>query len=65
VIGFRGYLEVMTVLEEEYTGATDLDAHPLFNPIVLAIKKKMQGSHPGKLSSCWIETPIFEYYYIS
>jgi hypothetical protein len=51
VIGFRGYLEVMTVLEEEYTEATDLDVHPLFNPIVLAIKKKMQGAHPGKLLS--------------
>jgi hypothetical protein len=47
VIAFRGYLEVMTVLEEDYTGANSLDAHPLFNPNVLAVKRK-QGINPGQ-----------------
>ena len=45
---FRGYLELMTVLEEEYTGASLLTEHSLFNPIaILAQKKKIGKQHPS------------------
>ena len=36
----------MTVLEEQYTGASDIDKHALFNPDIL-VKKRLTLSAPG------------------
>ncbi len=43
VIDFRGYLEVMTVLEEQFSQASGLDDHPLFNPLLQAKKQVAMG----------------------
>lgn len=51
VIDFKGYLEVMTVLEEQYVGASLLDDHPLFNPAVQAKKQVAMGDPSAVVTS--------------